>query len=197
MGRKLTYANVVATLALIIAVGCASAFAATQLAKNSVGSKQLKKNAVTTAKIKNGAVTGAKIKVSTLPKVPSATRADHAVSAETATGAGTAVNATNAANAQPVAFARVSSDGVLDRANSKNVGKVTVNTMSAHIYCFSGLPFAPKGGVATVDSTESSTQYAQFALGTAEGCPGDTVAYVFTLEATTPATAGFFVVFYG
>lgn len=69
---KLTYANVVATLALCIAVGGASAFAATQLPKNSVGTKQLKKGAVNAAKIKdeavaeakikNGAVTGAKIK---------------------------------------------------------------------------------------------------------------------------------------
>lgn len=61
MRPKLTYSNVVATLALVIAVGGASAFAATQLAKNSVGSKQLKKNAVTTAKIKNRAVTAAKL----------------------------------------------------------------------------------------------------------------------------------------
>jgi len=44
---RLTYANVVATLALVLAVGGASAFAATQLAKNSVGTRQLKKNAVT------------------------------------------------------------------------------------------------------------------------------------------------------
>jgi hypothetical protein len=66
MRPKLTYANVTATLALIIAVGGASAFAATQLAKNSVGTKQLKKNAVTTAKIKKEAVTGAKVKKGTL-----------------------------------------------------------------------------------------------------------------------------------
>jgi hypothetical protein len=58
---KLTYANVVATIALFIAVGGASAFAATQLGKNSVGSRQIKKNAVSAAKIKNGAVTGNKI----------------------------------------------------------------------------------------------------------------------------------------
>lgn len=73
---KLTYANVVATLALCIAVGGASAFAATQLPKNSVGTKQLKKaavnaakikdEAVTEAKIQNGAVTGAKIKKGTI-----------------------------------------------------------------------------------------------------------------------------------
>lgn len=59
---RLTYANVVATLALCLAVGGASAFAATQLPKNSVTPKQIKKEAVTTAKIKKEAVTGAKIK---------------------------------------------------------------------------------------------------------------------------------------
>jgi hypothetical protein len=66
MRPKLTYANVTATLALIIAVGGASAFAATQLAKNSVGANQLKKNAVTTAKIKREAITAAKVKKGTL-----------------------------------------------------------------------------------------------------------------------------------
>jgi hypothetical protein len=63
---RLSYANVVASLALFIAVGGASAFAAGQLAKNSVGPKQLKKNAVTTAKIKKEAVTAAKVKKGTL-----------------------------------------------------------------------------------------------------------------------------------
>lgn len=59
---KFTYANVMSTLSVFLLLGGASAFAATQLAKNSVGSVQLKKNAVTAAKIKNGAVTGAKVK---------------------------------------------------------------------------------------------------------------------------------------
>ncbi len=63
---SLTYANVVATLALFIAIGGASAFAASQLGKDSVGAKQLKKNAVTTAKIKKEAVTAAKVKKGTL-----------------------------------------------------------------------------------------------------------------------------------
>ncbi|HTT95431.1 MAG TPA: hypothetical protein VMF55_12215 [Solirubrobacterales bacterium] len=48
--RHLTYANVVASLALFLAFGGA-AFAATQLPKNSVGTKQLKKGAVTASKI--------------------------------------------------------------------------------------------------------------------------------------------------
>ncbi len=77
---KLTYANVVATVALFIAVGGASAFAAGHLAKNSVGSKQLKKNAVTTVKVKDGAITGAKVNLSSLGTVPSATSAGNAAS---------------------------------------------------------------------------------------------------------------------
>ncbi|HSS37862.1 MAG TPA: hypothetical protein VLT58_03740 [Polyangia bacterium] len=48
--RHLTYANVAATLALFLALGGA-AYAATQLPKNSVGTKQLKAGAVTAAKI--------------------------------------------------------------------------------------------------------------------------------------------------
>lgn len=60
--KRLTYANVVSSLALFLVLGGATAFAAAQLGKNTVGSKQLKNNAVTAAKIKNGAVTGAKIK---------------------------------------------------------------------------------------------------------------------------------------
>src|SRR5262245_50569164 len=89
---RLTYANVVATLALCIAVGGSSAFAASQLGKNTVGPNQLKKNAVTTAKVKKEAITAAKVKrgtltgtqinVSTLGTVPSATNAQHAQTAD-------------------------------------------------------------------------------------------------------------------
>lgn len=80
--KRLTYANVMSSIAVFLVIGGASALAASQLAKNSVGTKQLKKNAVTKAKIKNNAittakikkdaVTGAKVKESTLATVPSA-----------------------------------------------------------------------------------------------------------------------------
>ncbi len=90
---KLTYANVVATLALFIAVGGATAFAASKLAKNSVGTKQIKNGAVTAAKIKNGAVTGTQVKngsltgtqvnASTLGTVPTAQSANTAQTAQT------------------------------------------------------------------------------------------------------------------
>lgn len=58
---KLTYANVVATLALFLVLAGGSAFAAGRLAKNSVGTKQLKNAAVSAAKIRKGAVTPAKL----------------------------------------------------------------------------------------------------------------------------------------
>ena len=56
---KLSYSNVVASLALFVALGGAAVAAG--LAKNSVGTKQLKPNAVTAAKIKNGAVNSHKL----------------------------------------------------------------------------------------------------------------------------------------
>jgi hypothetical protein len=78
--NRLTYANVMSSIAVFLVIGGATAFAA--LGKNTVGTKQLKKNAVTsakikknavtTAKIKKDAVTGAKVKESTLGPVPSA-----------------------------------------------------------------------------------------------------------------------------
>lgn len=96
ISKRITYANVMSTIAVFLVLGGATAIAA-GLAKNSVGPKQLKKNAVTTkkiknnavttAKIKNGAVTGAKLNVGSIPTVPSAA---HAATAGTATSAGNA-----------------------------------------------------------------------------------------------------------
>jgi hypothetical protein len=67
---KLTYANVIATLALFLALGGGGAFAATQLAKNSVGTKQLKKNAVTAAKVKDGSLLAKDFKAGQVPAGP-------------------------------------------------------------------------------------------------------------------------------
>jgi hypothetical protein len=77
---KLTYANVMATIAVFIALG-GSAYAATQLKRNSVGTKQLRNGAVTGAKVKDGSLSGADINASTLGQVPSAAHAESAGSA--------------------------------------------------------------------------------------------------------------------
>jgi hypothetical protein len=56
---QLNYANVIATIALFVALGGAAVAAG--LPKNSVGTNQIKRGAVTAAKIKRGAVTSGKI----------------------------------------------------------------------------------------------------------------------------------------
>lgn len=75
--RGLSYSNVVATVALFVALGGAS-YAAIQLPKESVGRKQLKSGAVTRPKIKDGAVGGAQIDEATLGNVPNATHSSQA-----------------------------------------------------------------------------------------------------------------------
>lgn len=59
--ERLTYANVVATMALFLALGGATAFAAMNLPKNSVGTRQLKPNAVKTGQLAKNAVRTGKI----------------------------------------------------------------------------------------------------------------------------------------
>jgi hypothetical protein len=104
---KVTYANVMATIAVFIALGGVG-YAAVKLPKNSVGAKQIKNNSITGAKIKDGAVTGEKIASGSLGTVPNATTAksaetaksaDTAKSAETAKSATTAISANSAKSA--------------------------------------------------------------------------------------------------
>jgi hypothetical protein len=59
---RLTYGNVMSTVAVFLVLGGATAIAAKQLGKNTVGTKALKKNSVTKAKIKKNAIVTAKIK---------------------------------------------------------------------------------------------------------------------------------------
>ena len=60
--KRLSYANVTATLALLIAIGTGGAYAATKLPDRSVGEFQLRPGAVTAEKIRKNAVTAPKIK---------------------------------------------------------------------------------------------------------------------------------------
>ena len=78
--KRLTYANVMSSIAVFLILGGATAFAAAkigtkQLKAGAVTTGKLKKEAVTTAKIKKNAVTGAKVKESTLGEVPLAATA--------------------------------------------------------------------------------------------------------------------------
>jgi hypothetical protein len=61
MAKRLTYANVIASLALFFALGGGAVWAASHQAKQ-IGTGKLKQNAVTAGKIKANAVTQAKIR---------------------------------------------------------------------------------------------------------------------------------------
>jgi hypothetical protein len=115
---RLTYANVMSSLAVFLILGGATAVAAQHLGKKTVGTKQLKSNAVTTAKIKKNAVTGKKIKANAVTgskvKDSSLTGADINLSS-----LGTVPNANHASNA----------DNASNAANASNVN--TVKTFSA------------------------------------------------------------------
>jgi len=63
---RLTYANVTATLALVLALGGGTVYAASQLGKNSVKSKHIAKGAVKKADLAKNAVTSPKIKDGTI-----------------------------------------------------------------------------------------------------------------------------------
>jgi hypothetical protein len=84
---RLTYANVMSSIAVFLVLGGATALAA-GLAKNSVCTKQLKKNAVTGVKVKNGSLGPADLQAGVIPpKVDAYTKAES--NAQFATKAGT------------------------------------------------------------------------------------------------------------
>ena len=154
MHRHLSYANVMATIAVFIALGGAS-YAAIKVPKNSVGTRQLKNGAVTGAKVKDGAITGQKIASQTLGNVPSATKADHATTADNAVHATTADAATEAktlgglpassfATADLVRTATVTAAGVLKPELSVGVTQANVLHKETGTYCINGLSPAPK-----------------------------------------------------
>jgi hypothetical protein len=101
--KRITYANVMSSIAVFLVLGGGAAYAAKKIGskeikgnsittgkikKEAVTASKIKKNAVVTAKIANGAVTGAKLNLGTVGVVPNAS---HANTADTANDA----NATN------------------------------------------------------------------------------------------------------
>jgi hypothetical protein len=107
--HRLTYANVVASLALFIALGGVSV-AATQLAANSVGTTQLKANAVTGAKVKNGSLTASDLTEAARATLKGETGATGPAGA--AGAAGTSAAYATPASAPSVAFATTAGTSV-------------------------------------------------------------------------------------
>jgi hypothetical protein len=100
---RLTYANVVATLALFIALGGTSV-----AASNLISGSKIKKHSIPGNRLKKHALTATQVDVAKLGTVPSAATAAaaaHATTADTATHAATTDNATHAATADTATHA--------------------------------------------------------------------------------------------
>jgi hypothetical protein len=121
---KFTYANVVATIALVVAIGGGSVAVAASIKKDSVGSKQIKANAIKTAELASGAVTGEKIGPGA---VTTGALADNSVTGAKLdeSGLGAVPEATTALN---VLSAVVKSDGSLTQATQANTTVVKAGT---------------------------------------------------------------------
>ncbi len=181
--KRLTYANVMSSIAVFLVLGGATAFAASkiganQLKANSVKTGKIVKEAVTTAKIKNDAVTGAKVKESSLGTVPSATNATNAAFAA------------SAENATPKLYAKVLKNsgggGIDESVSSKNITDAMVSFVGGSVYCFD-VGFVVKNVQASVDWIGGGAGTAQPDLGQYVQCP---VGTDFSVRTTDGAGAG-------
>lgn len=200
--KRLTYANVMSSLAVFLILGGATAIAAkkigtSQIRGNSISSAKIKKNAVTAAKIKKNAVTTGKIAPGAVANGKIAAGSVDATKLAAGFAAPAAEKLTHSAN--------VTFEGAV-LAGSVGVGQANVTHPSTGFYCFSGLSPTPVGGVATIDYSEAGEDVEiQFDIGQGPVCPVGTQAFVNTRVGTSnkavkvtnpPVDAGFFVLLY-
>ena len=157
-----TYANVMATIAVFLALGGVS-YAAFHLPKNSVGSRQIKREAVNGAKVKPGS-----IPVTALKQIPEGPPGP----------AGSAL-----------AYAHVNADGTLDAANSKNIA-ATKLTAGTGYYCVSA-SVPVKNVIATPADTIVGRQIVAGFKDPFTSCPDD-AAVIQTFDKAGTASAGAF-----
>jgi hypothetical protein len=116
---SLTYANVMSTLALFIALGAGTAFAAGQLAPKSVGAPQLRPGAVTADKLRKNAVTAPKIEAQAVKQGKLANGA--IVTEKIASGAVTAAKIENGS----ITTEKVPNDSLTgEKINESSLGRV-------------------------------------------------------------------------
>jgi hypothetical protein len=191
--KRLTYANVMSSIAVFLVLGGATAVAAKKIGtneikgnsittgkvkkeavtkgkikKSAVDSSRLANNAVTTSKIADDAVTGDKVKESTLSQVPSA------------------ATAVLAESAQPQVFAEVNFNGVVNAANSKGLSSANVSHPSKGVYCITVPAFAPRGGQVTPIFGGTAGTTANLNIGGTPNCPLPSVQVLLFTTGAAP-----------
>lgn len=96
-------------------------------------------------------------------------------------------------------FAQVDQNGIVNAAHASGITQANVTPGSVGgYYCFSGLPFEPRGGSATLDWATSGDMITTMGIGGNDQCPAGTQAFVDTRlpngDGSRPS--GFFVTFY-
>ena len=209
--KRLTYANVMSSIAVFLVLGGASAYAAKK-----IGSNEIKGNSITTGKIKREAVATAKIKNAAVKTnklaneaVTSAKLDDDAVTTpkivnDAVTGAKVkessldevpkAAVAVSAESAQPAAFGQINTNGSIEAVNSKNI--VKAEKVGEGEYCVTA-NFSPRGGQVTTIFGGTGGTTAQLNLNT-EKCPAPAVQVLTWTGGGVPAKSGlpFFIVLY-
>jgi hypothetical protein len=205
---KLTYANVMSTIAIFLILGGATAWAAKK-----IGTNQLKANAITTGKIKNEAIDVSKLKANavTNPKIAdgSVTTSKLAegsvttdrIASDAVTGdkvkESSLAEVPSANSANPAAFAKVSSVGAVDSANSKGINGANVSHPSTGVYCVTAPSFPPRGGQVTTQFGGTGGTTAQLTIGGTGSCPLPAVeVQTWTTNPVAAADVGFFVELY-
>jgi hypothetical protein len=211
--KRLTYANVMSSLAVFLVLGGASAYAVKK-----VGSNEIKGNSITTGKLKKEAVTTAKVKNSAISTnkianeaVTSAKLADNAVTTSkiaddavtgakvkesslsevpSANKANQATSATLAESAQPQVFAKVNTNGTVDAANSKGLTSANVTTPAGEgVYCITVPEFVPRGGQVSTQFGGSAGTTAQITIGGTGNCPFPQVQVLTWTGGAAPAAS--------
>lgn len=186
--NRLSYANVVASLALFVALGGVG-YAATALPNSSVGTPQLKANAVTSGKVKNGTLLKKDFKAGQIPAgAKGATGAAGPVGAPGAkgdTGATGATGPTQGVAAVELAGAIPSSTPDLQHAST-----TIVAATAGRIFAFG------RGVLSVTCQSPSPLKYGLYVDGvavTASGLPGTSGApgaEISIWGVSAPVTAG-------
>jgi hypothetical protein len=195
--KRLTYANVMSSLAVFLILGGATAFAAVK----KIGANEIKANSIKTGKIVKEAVTAGKIKQNAIDSTKVADGS--LLSQDFKPGQLPSGREGKPGPAGPVgpagsavAYAKVEADGTVDAAQSKNVTTANVEQITPGAYCFHNLSFTPHNAIATLLNFQVGEITAGIAPDIGSVCAPGVQARVETYNSSgTAADAGFLILF--
>jgi hypothetical protein len=183
---RLTYANVISSLALFLVLAGGTAFAASGLGKNSVGAKQLRPDSVTAAKIKDGAITPSDLSSSAKTGMTGPQGAPGAAGPQGPAGPQGAAGSAKA-------WAEITSAGTIGRTT----GLISVTRPTKAYYCITAGPFDNSNSVALATpnysdpETSSGDTLVVITTPSFNDCPKGQFGVRTYDEAGSPNIAGF------